>query len=227
MKKTPTVAVCSTGDELVDVGAVPEPYQVRKSNVYMIASALQTEGIHAEIFHFPDDKLILAEGLNALITRFDVLLFSGAVSKGKFDFLPEVLLSLGLNTVFHRVAQKPGKPLLFGCFESGKLVFAFPGNPVSTFVCYHLYFRYWLCKSLETAFVHVPVRLADSVVFKHRLSYHLLVSLRNREGILEAVPVTGSGSGDLTGLASAAGFVTLPADEDVFKAGKLFWMTPF
>ncbi|KAA8485865.1 molybdopterin molybdotransferase MoeA [Arcticibacter tournemirensis] len=227
VKRTPTVAVCSTGDELVDVEATPEPFQVRRSNVHMIASALMTEGIRAEVFHFPDDKFILTDGLKAIVKQFDVLLLSGAVSKGKFDFLPEVLLSLGLNTVFHRVAQKPGKPILFGSFESGKLVFGFPGNPVSTFVCYHLYFRYWLCQSLETPVVYVPVRLAEPVAFKPRLSYHLMVSLRNIAGVLEAVPVTGSGSGDLTGLVKAEGFVTLPAEEDVFEAGKLLWMIPF
>lgn len=227
VKKTPTVAVCSTGDELVDVEVVPGPHQIRKSNVYMIASALKAEGIHAEIFHFPDEKKILKDGLSSLAEHFDVLLFSGGVSKGKFDFLPEVLLSLGLKTVFHRVAQKPGKPFLFGAFGSGTLVFGFPGNPVSTYICYHLYFRYWLYSSLGIKIRGQEVRLAAPVNFSAKLSYHVLVFLKNSEGVSEAVPIVGSGSGDMAGLIRAVGFITLPPERGEFQKGELFDLISF
>ena len=220
--KAPSVAICSTGDELVDVDKKPELHQLRKSNVYMLLAALRKQGISADLFHFKDDKSTLLEGIGDLRKKYDVLLFSGAVSRGKFDYLPEVLDALGLTTIFHRVAQKPGKPVLFGAFENGPFVFGFPGNPVSTFVCYHLFFLEWLNSSYGSENRAVPVRLNSQVVFKPQLSYHLLVSVASGDSVGEASPVIGSGSGDLPGLAYADGFITLPAEREVFDEGELF-----
>lgn len=220
--KMPKVAVCSTGDELVAVDAVPASHQIRTSNGIMLAASLAEEGIEAAVFHFPDSKEELYEGLRALVGQYDVLLFSGAVSKGKFDLLPGVLELLNFRLAFHRIAQRPGKPMLFGSFDSGTRLFGFPGNPVSTFVCYHYYFRAWLYASLDVPFVKQSAGLAAPVTFTPKLSYHLLVTLRSKEGMTSASPVIGSGSGDLPGLVKCDGFVTLPAGRDGFQEGEVF-----
>lgn len=225
--KLPRIAVCSTGDELVDVKSIPAEHQVRQSNACMLASALKAEGIDTHVFHFNDDRELLLNAIQSVLLDFDILLFSGAVSKGKFDYLPAVLQEAGMDVIFHGVAQKPGKPFLFGKFASGVPVFGFPGNPVSTFVCYHLYFRRWLYYSMGVPFDYQRVRLAREMRLPAKLARHLLVSVENADGILNASPLLGSGSGDLPGLIPANGVITLPAGKEVFHKGEIFNMISF
>ena len=160
--KQPKVMIISTGDELVDVHETPLDYQIRKSNVYTLVSLLNELNIPSETAHITDSKTILKEKIAGYLQEYDVLLFSGAVSKGKFDFLPEVLAELGVNKLFHKVAQRPGKPFWFGREtplsiseqhvyqgqnNNKTIVFAFPGNPVSTFVNCLVYFYPWYYES--------------------------------------------------------------------------------
>ena len=172
VKRLPRVAVCSTGNELVDIDAQPLPHQIRRSNQYMLAALLQSEHITPALHHLPDDKEVMTTVLSDVIHRYDVVLLSGAVSKGKYDYLPAVLESLGMKTIFHRIAQRPGKPMLFGKLGNGTLVFGLPGNPISTFACYQIYFKAWLYKCLQHKRPVVAARLAGAVVFKPNLSYH-------------------------------------------------------
>src|SRR5690606_37033683 len=104
--KLPTIAICSTGDELVDIHEQPLPHQIRKSNAAMIAAALREFGVQAGIFHLPDDKDQMVGQLSSMVKSYSVLLFSGAVSKGKYDFLPEVLEELGMEKIVHGVDRK-------------------------------------------------------------------------------------------------------------------------
>lgn len=220
----PKVVVCATGDELVPVDQTPLPHQIRNSNSYMLQAALLALGIKADTVQIADDRDKLRDGLKHLIGNYDVLMFSGAVSKGKFDYLPEVLAELGLDKKIHGVAQRPGKPFLFGTV--GKtMVFGFPGNPGSTLVCFHAYFKPWLRKHQGLAEKNLYATLTTDVIFKKPLTYHLLVTLENKDGILLATPVDHSGSGDLIHLGLAQGFVSLPAGEDFWKAGSLVPLT--
>jgi molybdopterin molybdotransferase len=218
----PRVAVCSTGDELVAITEQPEPHQIRQSNSYMLIAGLAQEGIMADRYHLLDEPNLMADQLVELVKRYDVLLFSGAVSKGKFDFLPEVLQQLNMQTLFHSIAQKPGKPLLFGKFDSGVLVFGFPGNPVSTWVCCQIYFRAWLYQSLNIKLPVAQAAISKTLTFKPALVHHVLVKLVNQNGQLIATPVNTSTSGDMVNLMQAEGYLSLPAEQDTFEAGTLF-----
>jgi len=107
----PKVAVISTGDELVDIDADAEPFQIRKSNTYFVDAALsKTRLFEVTVFHFKDDKKILLEEIWAILKDFDVLIISGGVSMGEHDYIPEVLTQLGVDILLHKVAQRPGKP---------------------------------------------------------------------------------------------------------------------
>ena len=218
----PRVAVCSTGDELVPVTQQPKPHQIRQSNSYMLLAALQQEGIAATNYHLPDDPQAMNRQMQAMLQQYDVLLFSGAVSKGKFDFLPQVLQQLGMQTLFHSIAQKPGKPLLFGTFDNGPVVFGFPGNPVSTWVCYQLYFKAWLYQSLGIPVQKVTAALGKTIVFKPMLTHHVLVNVVHEDGRTIAEPIDTSTSGDMVNLMRAEGFLSLPANEEVFAEGRQF-----
>ena len=185
---------------------------------------MQHEGIQADSDHLLDDKAALTEKIGEYIQNYDVIILSGGVSKGKFDFLPEVLESLGVKKLFHRIKQKPGKPFWFGQTESGCTVFGFPGNPVSSFLCYHRYFKTWLDASLQVAPSPRPyARLSGDVQFKKDLTYFLEVALDfSPKGELLAKPIKGNGSGDLANLVDADAFIELPRGKDHFAAGEVY-----
>ncbi len=145
--KLPRTAIISTGDELVEVSQTPLPHQIRMSNVHSLKALIEPYGIHPDLFHLTDDPVQLKEKISELLSNYDVLMFSGAVSKGKFDYLPQILDELEVKKHFHRVRQRPGKPFWFGKKER-VTVFAYPGNPVSTYVSCTYYFIPWLRKSL-------------------------------------------------------------------------------
>ncbi|AKQ45628.1 hypothetical protein TH63_08150 [Rufibacter radiotolerans] len=225
--RLPTVAICSTGDELVEVTENPLPHQVRRSNSYMLAAALGQENIQASLFHLPDQPEEMTKELKRITEEHEVLICSGAVSKGKFDFLPQVLAGLGMQKVFHAVAQKPGKPLLFGTMPDNKVIFGLPGNPVSTFVCYHLFFRPWLQASLQQSKELPTAQLTQDITFAPSLTYHVPVVLSYENGKMLATPVKTSGSGDLTSLLKATALLTLPPKKSFFPAGEAFPITLF
>ncbi|GFD78664.1 molybdopterin molybdenumtransferase MoeA [Tenacibaculum sp. KUL118] len=220
--KQPKVMIVSTGDELVDVNEYPLDHQIRRSNVYTLVSLLNDLKIPADTAHITDEKQILKENIASFLQEYDVLLFSGAVSKGKFDFLPEVLDGLGVKKLFHRVSQRPGKPFWFGTTDNCN-VFAFPGNPVSTFVNCLVYFYPWYKKSIGVSSEEKTAILVKDITFKPNLSCFLQVKLTSENGQVYATPIQGNGSGDLASLVEADSFIELPKTEEIeFKKGSVF-----
>ena len=145
----PSVAILSSGDELVDVADQPLPHQIRRSNSYMLQSGLQELGIDAPMVHLPDDPQKIRNQLEILLQKNQILILTGGVSKGKADHIPSVLESLGVHKKFHRIKQRPGKPFWFGNHPSENcVVFALPGNPVSSFIGFFRYIRPWLIGKL-------------------------------------------------------------------------------
>lgn len=224
----PRVALISTGDELVDVADTPLPYQIRRSNTYMLRAALMTLRIDATLHHIADDETLLHDTLRALLDQNDVLILSGGVSAGKADFVPDVLARLGVQKRFHKIDQRPGKPLWFGTSEAGKVVFALPGNPVSTVLCLYRYVLPFLRTSLGLPLA--PVRyaqLAKSFRFEPKLTYFLPVRLRyEADGRTLADPLPGSGSADFANLLDATAFMELPPHQATFDAGSVFLIWP-
>lgn len=224
----PRVALISTGDELVDVGDTPLPHQIRRSNTYMLRAALATLGIQATLHHIIDDEQILADRLSALLADNDVLILSGGVSAGKADFVPEVLAGLGVRKAFHKVEQRPGKPLWFGTMPD-KTVFALPGNPVSTVLCAHRYVLPYLRTSLGLP--PAPLLYAEltaPVTFRPNITYFLPVRLSPApDGRMLAHPLPGSGSADFANLLDTDGFMELPPNRSDFGMGDAFpvWLS--
>lgn len=231
--KQPKVMIISTGDELVAVNENPMPYQIRRSNVYTLISLLENLNIKADNIHISDDKAQLKKVISNLLTNYDVLLFSGAVSKGKFDFIPEILEELKVKKLFHRVSQRPGKPFWFGrtsFIKSNRktVVFAFPGNPVSTYVSCLRYFYPWYKKSVGLNCANNNFAILDQdYIFKPDLTYFLQVKLTNKNGSIYATPITGYGSGDLANLADVDGFLEIPKGKDLFLKDEVFNYIPF
>ena len=239
--KQPKILIISTGDELVSVDEIPEEHQIRRSNVFTLVSLLERLHIPSETRHITDNKRVLKEKIKTYLEEYDVLLFSGAVSKGKFDFLPQVFNELGVEKLFHKVAQRPGKPFWFGRLASfnsetifridkrtknqcqkNTIVFAFPGNPISTFVNCLAYFYPWYYKSIGLKTDEETAILNADVTFKPSLTYFLQVKLSDRFGHLIATPITGNGSGDLASLVKTDAFIQLPKEQTAFKKGEVY-----
>ncbi len=217
----PRIAIIATGDELVEINQQPALHQIRQSNSYMLASALMQEGIRASRYHLPDDPQRMKAQLGEIVEQYDALLFSGAVSKGKYDYLPQILAELGMQQLFHSIAQRPGKPFLFGILGNRALVFAFPGNPVSTFVCYQLYFKAWLYQNQHRKIRQLIAHLTREVTFKPLLAFHMLARVSWHEGEAWITPVGTSTSGDMVTLLQADALISLPAGQEHWPENSL------
>jgi molybdopterin molybdotransferase len=222
----PKTAIISTGDELIPVELIPLPYQIRRSNSYALQAALRELGCLADQFHLPDQPELLEAEVKKILQHYSLVIFSGGVSKGKYDYIPQTLERNGIQKRFHQVSQRPGKPLWFGT-SAKHVVFALPGNPVSTYMCFYRYIKPWLMKSLGTEQPLQQVVLAQNFSFKPALTYFLQVRVKNEMSQLKAYPDAGGGSGDFANLKDVDGFIELPADVTDFKAGQVFRYYPF
>lgn len=220
----PRVAIVGTGDEIVPVGATPLPYQIRASNAHQLASLWRLMGIQPVLDHLPDDPNRGPERLRKLVQEYDILLLTGGVSKGKRDFVPGWLAELGVQQLFHRVAQRPGKPLWVGRNDS-TMIFALPGNPVSCLVSTLIYVGPFLRRSVSaTHWIEQHLALAEDISFQPDLTLFRAVHLLREvdDAQLLALPVRHGGSGDATSLLRTDGFVVLPRGRDNFRAGEVF-----
>ncbi|NQU11503.1 molybdopterin molybdotransferase MoeA [bacterium] len=215
--RPPRVAIVSTGDELVEVHERPAAHQIRRSNPHALAASLRLHGVRTvTLAHVTDHPGQQARVLRRMLARADVVVLTGGVSKGRYDFVPGVLERIGVRQVFHRVRQRPGKPLWFGVGPQRQLVFGLPGNPVSCLVCLHRY----VLPVLGTGRAPASVRLARRLP-RGKLTVFPPVRL----GIGGATPVATNTSGDFRNLARSDGFIELPAGTGYLRGGSMvrFW----
>ena len=213
--KPARIAIISTGDELVPVDAPTiEPYQIRSSNDFAIEASLKRANL-AECSRttLPDDPDLILASVSELHDASDMLILSGGVSMGEFDFVPAALEKLKARVVFHRIEQKPGKPMWFGVSGQGKPIFALPGNPVSTLLCMTRYVVPALALALGTEPPPAEFAVLGADVRGPKdLTYFVPVVLEwFFDGIEQAIPRPTNTSGDFSSLAGTDGFIELPA----------------
>ena len=221
--KSPTIAVISTGNELVPAGEPIKAHQIRMSNGPAVISLLEQHGYaNCEHDHLVDEPALLTDKIGQHLDNSDILILSGGVSMGKADHIPHVLDDLGVNVVFHKISQRPGKPMWFGMGPKNQAVFALPGNPVSTLVCS----RQYVIPALNAASglqQRQPefAALTQDVESKPKLTCFLPVKLlSNTGGQVLAIPVQTNTSGDFASLSGTDGYIELPLKESRFAAGK-------
>ena len=220
--RQPRFIVVSTGDELIEPGRPIEEHQVRRSNAYAVVAALRRRGFeHVDNDHILDNEGMLQDRLARHLSERDVLILSGGVSKGKFDLVPKALKSLGVEEVFHQVAQRPGMPMWFGIGPGGQAVFGLPGNPVATLVCLIRY----VVPAMNAAMgaqrsAPERIALATPVKLNKTMAYFLPVRVQyNDLGHAVAAPRPPNGPGDFLALTAADGFVELPPRPEPYPEG--------
>jgi molybdopterin molybdotransferase len=222
--RKPKIIIISTGDEIIEIDKKPLPHQIRTSNSYTLQAALRQWGVDAEIILLADNQEVIEDSIAKFLKKYDALILSGGVSAGKFDYVPQALKNQKVEQLFHKIEQRPGKPFWFGKVnETGKVVFALPGNPVSTFMCLNRYVKRWIEASFGIKKPQLYAQLAEDFTFKPDLTYFLQVRLQyNLDGTILAKPVEGHGSGDLANLADSEAFIELPKEKIHFKKGESY-----
>jgi len=222
VSRLPTIRVISTGNELVPAGQPIEAHQIRESNGPAVIAMLRQHGYSdCAHDHLVDDVAILESRIAEHLDQADVLVLSGGVSMGKADFVPQVLQTLGVEVVFHKISQRPGRPMWFGIGPQKQAVFALPGNPVSTLVCC----RHYVIPALASASGASPgnpefAALAQDVAFRPKLTLFLPTRLvSNAAGTLLALPVQTNTSGDFASLTGTDGYVELALGDTFFETG--------
>jgi molybdopterin molybdotransferase len=217
----PVVAILPTGDEVVPVEQLPEWFQIRNSNSVSLAAQVAAAGGIPHCLEIAPDRPDALHGLIQEGLKADLLLLTGGVSVGKYDFVEQVLADLGAEFYFESVALRPGKPLVFGRV-AGKFFFGLPGNPVSTFVTFALFTRPTLAALGGAGFeppLFLRARLDKPYQQRTALTIFLPARLSQPPGGPVASLVGWQGSGDLMGLATANCFIVVHPDETTLGAG--------
>ena len=219
--RKPRVAVLSTGDEVVEIDAMPGPAQIRNSNSYSLAAQVQNAGGEAVRLEIaPDERgrlrTLIEEGLGC-----DLLLLTGGVSMGKYDLVEQVLGELKAEFYFTGAEIQPGRPVVFGSHK--KYFFGLPGNPVSTMVTFELFARPMieaLAGMAPQPLIFLRARLKSEIRTKTGLKRFLPAVLSGEFEDAEVELARWQGSGDIAALARANCYVVIPPDRERMEAGE-------
>ena len=216
----PVVGIISTGDELLEIDKELEIGKVRDSNSYSLSAQLKEIGIkYIKYGIAKDEKKILEEKIREALSECDILLLSGGVSVGDYDFVKEILIGIGAELIFWRVNQKPGKPLVFLKYKDG-FIFGLPGNPVSVMVCFEMYVRPLIKKIIGDDNLFRPsVRARAYHDFKNKRGrtnfVRVMLEKKDNEYFFKSTGTQGSGI--LTSMAKADGIAVFPEDAGDIK----------
>jgi molybdopterin molybdotransferase len=221
VSRKPRVAILATGDELVEVAQSPEGGQIRNSNGYTLHTQVVAAGGEPILLGIGRDNM---EDLRTQIGRglqHDVLLVSGGVSMGKYDFVENVFAEFGVEVLFESVAMKPGKPAVFGR-RNDTFVFGLPGNPVSTIVAFRMFVTpvlQSLLKSASNGLQTLRARLEAPAKRDPARTSIVPALVRFEEESYRIRTAPWKGSSDLAGLSRANAMVVIPQGEGSLQSG--------
>ncbi len=220
--RKPSVAVLTTGSEIVEPEQRPSYGAIRNSNGPMLSNLAETLGCRVEYLGIGHDD---ANELRALVEKGlekDVLLISGGVSMGDYDLVPEILKEEGADIFFHKVRIKPGKPLLFAKKDACR-VFGIPGNPVSNFTTFYMFIKPAFLKMMGRK-NHIPLFLHASIeedVRRKGSRTHIMPArYKVQEGMLTARPLKLNGSADIVGCSGCTALMLIDSSRNIVRQGE-------
>ncbi len=216
----PTVAVISTGNELVEPWKTPKGGQIRNSNAFQLIAQIEKAGAHAKYFGIAEDnKTSIIEILSKALQECNLLIITGGVSMGDFDFVPDVLKELGFETLFHRIAVQPGRPTVFSQKET-QYCFGLPGNPVSSFVQFEMLVKPLIYKMSGSTYIPLNLRLNLSSDFtKKNIDRLSIVPIcLNPDYTISIADY--HGSAHINALSTVNGFMLVQPGVSVIKKGE-------
>jgi molybdopterin molybdotransferase len=221
VSKLPGIAIISSGSELVEPSEIPGDSQIRNSNACQLMTQTQRTGADGKYYGIAkDDENETFEIIKRAISENDLVLITGGVSMGDFDFVPSVLEKAGVRLLFTRVAVQPGKPTTFGVHKNA-IVFGLPGNPVSSFIIFELLIRPLIYKMMGHNWRPVEFRLPMSTRFIRKFADRmaLIPVCITEEG--QVAPVEFHGSAHISALPHADGIVALQTGMKIIEKGEI------
>lgn len=216
----PRFGILSTGDELVEPSIIPAYSQIRNSNAYQLLSQVKRAGGDGRYYGIaPDNEAVTFEMITKALIENDIVILTGGVSMGDFDFVPAVMKQAGVKILFDQINVQPGKPTTFGV-RPGSVVFGLPGNPVSSFVLFETLVRPLACKMMGFDWKPLTVNLQMAVKYERRSAERvgrIPVFLTDN---MEVKPVEYHGSAHISALSYTFGIVTIPAGKTVIEKGE-------
>ncbi len=217
----PRVGVIATGSELLDPGEVVRGSKIRNSNGFQLAAQAQSAGAVAVHYGITaDSEELLDTVIRQGLAENDMLIISGGVSVGDYDFVPGIMKRNGLDIRFDRVAIKPGKPMIFGVSERA-VCFGLPGNPVSTVVLFEMIVRPFIAAMTGSTAgpVEIPLRLGKIISRKHtdRRAFIPVIRIDSET----VVTVEYHGSAHIGSMCLADGLVSLPVGVGELHEGSM------
>jgi molybdopterin molybdotransferase len=221
VSEMPQAAVISSGSEIVEPSEIPGISQIRNSNASQLMAQLKTAGASGKYYGIAkDDEDETLSLVGKAISENDIVIITGGVSMGDFDFVPSVLERAGVNILFTRVAVQPGKPTTFG-LHSKKIVFGLPGNPVSTFIQFEMLLRPLISKMMGYEWQPVVHYLPMNERFSRKSDDRVMIIPVSvtKEGRVS--PVEYHGSAHISSLPGAHGIIAMPVGKKIFEKGEL------
>ncbi|MEE4258384.1 MAG: gephyrin-like molybdotransferase Glp [Bacteroidales bacterium] len=227
VSKQPVIGIISTGDELAEPSSTPAPSQIRNSNGYqLIAQVKRAGGIPKYMGIAEDSEEITFDTISKALKENDIVLLTGGVSMGDFDFVPDIMEKAGVDIKFRSMAVQPGKPTLFGTFDQHKFIFGLPGNPVSSYTQFELLVRPLMLKLMGIKTLPEPIKLPMGAAYKRRKSQRksfLPVVLRE-DG--KVYPVEYHGSAHIHSYVFANGITSIDIGKETLEKGELVDVRP-
>jgi molybdopterin molybdotransferase len=221
VSKMPRVAVISSGSELVEPDKIPGVSQIRNSNSYQLMAEIERAGATGKYYGIAsDDEYVTYDIIKEAISENNIVLITGGVSMGDFDFVPAVLEKAGVRILFTRVAVQPGKPTTFGIHDKA-IVFGLPGNPVSSFLQFELLVRPLICKMMGYKWKPLEILLPMKEKFSKKSADRMALIPVAITDDREVIPVEFHGSAHISAMSNAFGIISLPVGIKSIEKGEI------
>ncbi len=229
--KQPRIGIISTGSELVESHLMPGLSQIRNSNAYqLIAQVIKTGAVPNYIGIASDSKEVTYNIVKQALTDNDVIILTGGISMGDYDFVPEILEKANIKLLFKTIAIKPGKPTIFGTYNpalpAGRNIkcFGLPGNPVSSFILFELLVKPLLYKMMGADYKPLSIRMPIGIDYKRKKTEResWLPVMLNNEGFV--IPVEYHGSAHINSLIHADGIISIPIGKANINKGEIVYV---